>query len=333
MKHSNIAFFIPHLGCPHLCSFCNQRSISGTALPPSSEEVSNTCQQALEQLSPDTRRSTEIAFFGGSFTAIDRAYMLALLEAAKPFCGADRFVGIRISTRPDCISEEILALLKAHSVSAIELGVQSLNNSVLQQNKRGHTAEQVDDAVRLIRGSGFSLGLQMMTGLYGDSKESLYHTVERIIDYHPDTVRIYPTVVLKGTELCRLYEEGLYHPMGVEETIPLVADLMLRFEQVGIRVIRVGLHASKELERELVAGAYHPAFRELCEGEIYYRLLTEKLKTLSCSEATVIVNPRSVSKLVGQSRRNLRRLEQNGYRITILRDAGLQERELIVKEV
>jgi len=333
MKHSNIAFFIPHLGCPHMCSFCNQRSISGQVAPPSPKEVSDSCAQALEAISPERRRNTEIAFFGGSFTAIDRGYMLELLQAAAPYCGADRFAGIRISTRPDCISEEILSILREYGVSAIELGVQSLNDRVLEQNKRGHTVQQVDEAVRLIRAYGFSLGLQMMTGLYGDSKESVYETADRIIDYQPDTVRIYPTVVIKGTELCRLYQAGLYHPPGVEETVPLVADLLLRFEQAGIRVIRVGLHPSRELERDMVAGAYHPAFRELCEGEIYYRILTEKLVERQLHEAEVGVNPRAVSKLVGQSGRNLKRLEQAGYRIKIIRDENIPGRELVIKEV
>ncbi len=333
MKHSNIAFFIPHLGCPHLCSFCDQRSISGNTAPPSPEEIANTCRQAMEQIPPERRQNTEIAFFGGSFTAIERGYMLALLQVAAPFCGEDRFAGIRISTRPDCISAEVLEILREHRVSVIELGVQSLDDEVLRQNRRGHTAAQVNEAVKLIRAYGFSLGLQMMTGLYGESKESVYNTAERIIGYQPDTVRIYPTVVIKGTELCRLYEAGLYHPPGVEETIPLAAELMLRFEQAGIRVIRVGLHPSRELERDMVAGAYHPAFRELCEGEIYYRALSEKLERLGLREVEVTVHPRAISKLVGHSGRNLRRLTENGYRIRLLRDAALPEKELIVKEV
>ncbi len=330
MKHSNIAFFVPHVGCPHTCSFCNQRSISGTTVLPTTEEVERVCKQALEEI-PD-KAHTEIAFFGGSFTAIPRDYMLSLLTAARQFCGEGMFCGIRISTRPDCISREILTLLRENQVTAIELGVQSLDDRVLLMNKRGHTAADVDNAVSLIKEYGFSLGLQMMTGLYGDSKESTYRTAEKIIAYRPDTVRIYPTVVIKGTELCERYEDGSYHPQTVEEAVELVSELMPRFTEAGIAIIRMGLHASRELEHSMVAGAYHPAFRELCEGEIYYRILVQMLSELPYREVVVSVHPKEVSKLIGQGKKNKIRLEQAGYRITVEQDACLQPFVLRIKE-
>lgn len=217
MKHSNIAFFVPHVGCPHTCSFCNQRSISGTTVLPTARDIEKGCRQALTEITD--REHTEIAFFGGSFTAIPRDYMLSLLKAAEPFCQEGMFSGIRISTRPDCISREMLELLREHHVTAIELGVQSLNDCVLALNERGHTAADVANAVPLIKAYGFSLGLQMMTGLYGDSKESTYRTAEKIIAYRPDTVRIYPTVVIKGTKLCEWYESGVYLPPTLAESV------------------------------------------------------------------------------------------------------------------
>ena len=330
MKHSNIAFFVPHVGCPHTCSFCNQRSISGTVALPTAEDVEQTCRQALTEIAD--KDHTEIAFFGGSFTAIPRDYMLSLLKAAEPFCRDGMFSGIRISTRPDCISGEILALLKEYHVNAIELGVQSLNDQVLTLNERGHTAADVQEAIALIKEYGFSLGLQMMTGLYGDSKESTYRTAKQIIAYRPDTVRIYPTVVIKGTKLCEWYEAGIYVPPTLTESVELVADLMMQFTDAGIAVIRVGLHASEELERDLVAGAYHPAFRELCEGEIYYRMLTRMLEQVSYHDVIVSVHPREVSKLVGQSKRNKIRLNQAGYRLTIEQDDSLKPFTLHIKE-
>lgn len=330
MKHSNIAFFVPHVGCPHTCSFCNQRSISGTTVLPTARDVEKGCKQALDEVAD--REHTEIAFFGGSFTAIPRDYMLSLLKAAEPFCREGMFSGIRISTRPDCISGEILELLKEYHVTAIELGVQSLNDRVLTLNERGHTAEDVEVAVPLIKKYGFSLGLQMMTGLYGDSKESTYRTAEKIIAYRPDTVRIYPTVVIKGTKLCEWYESGVYVPPTLAESVELVSDLMMRFADAGITVIRVGLHASEELERNMVAGAYHPAFRELCEGEIYYRMLTQMLDQVDYHDVIVSVHPREVSKLVGQSKRNKIRLNQAGYRVTIEQDNRLKPFELRIKE-
>ena len=330
MKHSNIAFFVPHVGCPHTCSFCNQRSISGTAALPTARDVEKGCRQALTEITD--REHTEIAFFGGSFTAIPRDYMLSLLQAAEPFCRDGMFSGIRISTRPDCISREILELLKEYHVTAIELGVQSLNDRVLMLNERGHTAADVANAVSLIKEYGFSLGLQMMTGLYGDSKESTYRTAEKIISYCPDTVRIYPTVVIKGTKLCEWYESGNYVPPTLAESVDLVSDFMMRFADAGIAVIRVGLHASEELERNMVAGAYHPAFRELCEGEIYYRIFMKMLRQVNYRDVVVTVHPKEVSKLVGQSKINKIRLNQAGYRITIEQDDDLQPYELRIKE-
>ncbi len=318
---------------PHQCSFCDQRVISETKLPPTPQTVSKTCAEAYTAFSVARRQNTEIAFFGGSFTAIDPATMIAYLEAAAPFCKKDGFSGIRISTRPDAITDEILQILQRYGVTAIELGVQSLDDTVLALNKRGHTVADVEQAVRAIHQYGFSLGLQMMTGLYGDSKESVYKTAEQIVSFHPDTVRIYPTVVLRNTQLGRLYQAGVYTPFDLDESVALAADLILLFEQAGIRVIRVGLHASAELEQNYLAGGYHPAFRELCEGEIFYRILDAKLKSCGLTRAQVAVSPQAVSKLVGQNRCNLRRLEQNGYRITVTTDSRLTGRTIMIKEV
>ena len=333
MKHSNVAFFVPHMGCPHACSFCDQHSISGQLDPPVPEEIQETCIKALTQISQAERAYTEIAFFGGSFTAIERGEMLNLLNAAEVFCGEGLFAGIRISTRPDAISQEILECLKKHKVSAIELGVQSMDNEVLCLNRRGHTAEDAVKSAALIRKYGFSLGLQMMTGLYGDSPERTYRTAEQLIAMQPDTVRIYPTVVMKGTGLCELYETGKYRPPGVETSIPLVADLIQRFEEADIRVIRVGLHASPELEKKVIAGAYHPAFRELCEGEIYYRNALKQLEKTGFHRAEAWVAPTEVSKMVGQSRRNLTRLLQNGFQVTVKQAVGMHPFEVKIQEV
>ena len=178
--------------------------------------MAQTLEQALLHLG-GRAGNTEIAFFGGSFTAIDRFYMLSLLEAAKPYLS--RFHGIRLSTRPDYIDEEVLALLKAYGVTAIELGAQSMDNSVLELNQRGHTAEDVINAARLIRSHGFSLGLQMMTGLYGAAPETDIATAEQFIAIHPDTVRVYPTVIMRGTELATLYQNGDFVPYTPEQSV------------------------------------------------------------------------------------------------------------------
>lgn len=197
-----MALFIPHNGCPHKCTFCNQRNIVGQAYQPNADDVTNAVKIAVDSLKENTKEA-EIAFFGGSFTAIDREYMLELLDATKPFINS--FKGIRLSTRPDCIDDEIVSLLKSYKVTSIELGAQSMDDEVLKLNERGHTADDVRNACRIIKNYGISLGLQMMTGLYGSDFYKDIYTADEFIKLRPDTVRIYPTVIMQDTELANLY--------------------------------------------------------------------------------------------------------------------------------
>ena len=314
MKHANIALFVPHNGCPHQCSFCNQRTITGQSQQPTPEDVRQAAQLAAAHLG-EHARNAEIAFFGGSFTAIDRTYMLTLLQAAYPFIQNGTFGGIRISTRPDAIDEEVLTLLKAHGVTAIELGAQSMSNEVLTANHRGHTAQDVEKASHLIKNCGFSLGLQMMTGLYRSSDDTDRQTAAQLAALHPDTMRIYPTVVLAGTELAALYEQGLYHPPTVAQAVPLCTDLLQFFEDRHIRIIRLGLHDSDTLRQNQIAGAFHPAFRDLCESERMYRRTLTLLSEagLTGGQVTFSVHPSSLSRFIGHKRQNITRLHQLGF--------------------
>lgn len=260
--------------------------------------------------------NAEIAFFGGSFTAIDRGYMLSLLDATVPYI--DRFKGIRISTRPDCIDDEILTILKGYNVTSIELGAQSMSDSVLSANDRGHTSSDVYTASSLIKSYGFSLGLQMMTGLYKSDELTDIDTAKQFISIKPDTVRIYPTVILKDTALERLYTIGEYIPWDLDTSVDLCSKLLCMFNDAGINVIRLGLHHSDSLETNRVAGVYHPAFRESCESKI----MLDKLLSLldgrdKDSIYTVLVNKCSVSKLIGNKKSNLNRLYELGYNIKI----------------
>ena len=201
----------------------------------------------------------EIAFFGGSFTMIERGYMISLLEAAYEYVEKGIFKGIRISTRPDGISEEICEILKKYGVTAVELGAQSLDDGVLELNERGHTAKQVEDAVCLLKSFGFETGLQMMTGLYGSENSDSLETAEKIVAMKPDTVRIYPTVIIKGTRLHELMLTGEFVPKGIDETVELCARIIPMFENAGIKIIRVGLHSGGGVEGDFAGGAYHPA--------------------------------------------------------------------------
>lgn len=319
--------FIPFNGCPHRCSFCDQRSITGEQRQPSPDDVRRTVEKALDSLKENSIHS-ELAFFGGSFTAIDRSYMISLLDATAPYI--DRFKGIRISTRPDCIDGEILSLLKRYNVSSIELGAQSMSDEVLTANDRGHTAEDVRTASKLIKRYGFSLGLQMMTGLYRSSDELDRQTAIEFISLRPDTVRIYPTIVMKGTRLGELYEEGAYHPQELDSAVKLCADLLKLFEENGIRVIRLGLHDSESLRRDMLSGPYHPSFRELCESRI---MLDKALELLSGREPGIYgiaVNPRSRSKLTGNKKSNLKALSDRGYTLKITEDSSIHDLDVVL---
>lgn len=332
MKHTNVALFVPHMGCVHQCSFCNQKTISGTVKPLTPQEVAAACDIALQSGRVDCKNA-EIAFFGGSFTAIERSHMVALLAAAKPYVDRGCFSGIRISTRPDCITEEILEILKAYRVTAIELGAQSMDDAVLKRNRRGHTAQQVCAASRLIQQHGFSLGLQMMTGLMGDTDETCRKTAVGLIALKPDTVRIYPTVVLKNTALAGWLANGSYTPQTLDEAVSLCAELLLMFQQAGIRVIRLGLHSGGGVDEGYLAGAYHPAFRELCEGRIYLRKMLAALQALPKDAAYQIEVPqKSLSKAKGQHKTNEKALLKNGFQCKIKGNIFLQDYEIKIKE-
>ncbi len=315
MKKTNLPIFIPHVGCKNECSFCNQRMISGTLTPPAASDVAAMCETALESLG-ERAAVTEIAFFGGSFTAVPRDYMLALLEAAKGYVERG-FFGIRISTRPDCIDSGILELLKENHVTSIELGAQSMRDEVLIKNRRGHTAEDVKRAGGLIKSAGIELGLQMMTGLYGDDDAGAVYTANELIKLKPATVRIYPTVTLKGTYLEKLYIEKKYTPSPLDQQVLLCAKLLGLFEGAGITVIRLGLQADAGLDGNIAAGAYHPAFRELVEGEMWYeRLLDYCLGKTGVIEIEVPAKARS--KAAGHGNRNIKRLRDLGYQVKIV---------------
>ncbi|MBR5514117.1 MAG: radical SAM protein [Ruminococcus sp.] len=331
MKHANISIFIPHIGCPHRCSFCDQRTISGAQKIPHGEDVREICSKALSEVkSPG---NTEIAFFGGSFTAIPRAYMTELLEAAYPFVGDDKFKGIRISTRPDCIDVEILTLLKSYGVTSIELGAQSMSDKVLEANQRGHSADDVEKAAKLIREYGFELGLQMMVGLYKSDMADEYETLEKVIAIRPDTVRIYPVVILKGTKLGELYLAGEYTTFLFDKVTEFAAAAMTRFEENGVKVIKCGLHASEFVEQDMVGGFYHPAFREICESLIYRRKIAEIIGCECGGDFIISVNPTCVSKAMGHKKSNCEYFKKQGINIKIIGNVDIPKCEMKISEV
>lgn len=325
-NHANISIFVPHIGCPNNCSFCNQRYITGVTTAPHPSDIMGAVANAVKgkKYNPKT---TEIAFFGGSFTAINRNYMTDLLRNAYAFVKDGTVSGIRISTRPDAIDEEILSLLKDYGVTSIELGAQSLNDKVLRANNRGHSVKDVENASKLIKDFGFSLGLQMMTGLYKDSDELALKTTKGIIDLKPDTVRIYPTIVLKDTYLAALYDDKKYEPQTLQEAVDLCAELFMLFENAGVKVIRLGLHS---IEKEAyVAGPWHPAFSELCQSKVFLNMTLERLKDKG--DYNIFVNSNSVSKMVGQSKCNIEYLKNAGYNCKVLINDAVKDYKIITE--
>ncbi len=328
-KHSNISIFVPHIGCPNKCSFCNQRYITGSFKAPLGEDVEIAVEAALK--SPKYNpKTTEIAFFGGSFTAINRNYMIDLLESASKFVVNGTVYGIRISTRPDAINEEILQILKQYHVTAIELGAQSLNNRVLKMNNRGHTVTDVVNASKLIKEHGFELGLQIMTGLYGDNENSCLKTAQKCIEINPDTVRIYPTIVLKDTDLAALFAEKIYKPQSLNNAVDLAAKLYNLFDKNNIKVIRLGLHSIEE--DAYIAGPWHPAFSELCLSKI---MLSNVLNQLfEKGNYTIYVNKSDVSKMIGQKRSNILHLESLGFNCRVVANEDIAGGQIkIIREV
>ena len=325
IKKSNISIFIPHLGCPHKCSFCDQKAITSVKIAPTCEDVENTVKIAIASDGCNPK-NTEIAFFGGSFTAINREYMISLLSTAEKMVKTYNLDGIRISTRPDAIDEEILTILKEYGVTAIELGAQSTNDNVLKLNHRGHTFDDIKNASYLIRKSGVSLGLQMMTGLYGSNDKIDTQTAEDIANLKPDTVRIYPTVTLKNTFLATLYQKGVYIPPTLDDTVSLCAKLLGFFNDQGIKVIKLGLHSSTEVEENYIAGPYHPSFRELCESKIYLNNAIKALQnTPKNSEITLYVNTKSISKMIGNNKNNISALYELGYKVNVKGKEDIQD--------
>jgi len=320
-RHATLPVFVPHAACPNQCVFCNQKKIAGAQLP--FEDVSSFLEDAVNGLS-DRFSECDIAFFGGSFTGIERDKMVAYLKAANKYLGK-RVTGIRLSTRPDYISEEILDVLEEYGVTDIELGVQSFDDGVLAASKRGHTSKQTFDAVSMIKKRPFRLVLQLMPGLPGDTAETIERTFSSAEQLQPYGVRIYPTVVIADTELETLYAEGKFTPLTVEEAVALTAPAVRRFAQKGIKIIRMGLHSSDLSHNSgVVAGPYHPAFGELVMQRLCLEEARRIIRQLSFEkgqELLIETGRGGISRMTGQKKANILAIEEEfGVRVSVSED-------------
>ena len=302
--------FVPHLGCPHACVFCNQRRISGALAPATAEDVKNSIAEAAAFLPKGGKR--QLAFYGGSFTAIPAKEQEALLGAAKEALDRGEIDSIRLSTRPDAIDERVLARLKRYGAETVELGAQSMDDRVLRLSERGHTAADVEKAAELVKSAGFRLVLQMMTGLPGSTDERDVETAKKIIALEPDGVRVYPTVIVRGTKLFDMWQAGIYPEHTVEDAVRVCAKIVPLFEAAGIPVIRLGLNPTEKLSGGAAAGgAYHPALGELVKS----RILLEKARVLlrgiePGSRVCITVGKGKASQMAGQHRENILRLTE-----------------------
>ncbi len=314
-KHVIIPIFVPHKGCPHDCIFCNQKKISGQLKELKACEIPKIIEEYLQTIPSDA--FVEVAFFGGSFTAIDKALQIDYLRMAAPYIDSGRVSEIRLSTRPDSIDEQILDMLRNYGVKTIELGVQSLDDEVLKASCRGHDSQCVFKAAALIKEKGFRLGIQTMTGLPKDTNEKCIETARKVISMKPDIVRIYPVLVIKDTQLERQFINGTYKPQALDEAVELCAELLKLYNENGIKVIRIGLQITVNInegpESQVVAGPIHSAFRQLVESKLALKkieLLLNKTVLNSVSNLTIKTSKSNISNVVGHKRSNINYLKE-----------------------
>ena len=316
-KEYIIPIFVPHLGCPNSCTFCNQKTISGQAKQVTAKEVKETIEYYLSNFKDDNKY-VEVAFFGGSFTGIEEEVQEELLQAAFEFIKQKKVNSIRISTRPDYIDKKILKRLKKYKVKTIELGVQSTNDYILARCQRGHTFEDVKKASKLIRRKHFILGHQMMVGLPESTKLDEINTTKSLIKLKPKIVRIYPVLVIKGTKLEEEYRNNEYIPLTVNQAVERCKEIVTLFNKKNIRVIRIGLQNTNTIdepghnESEDVAGPYHPAFRQLVESSMWYDSVVEEIKQFNTKVKLVQVraNPVNINNIIGHKKENIEKLNQ-----------------------
>ena len=315
-KQYIIPIFVPHLGCPNDCIFCNQKSISGQKKNITKEEVKKIIEDYLKSIKEEDAQ-IEIAFFGGSFTAIEKEKQEELLQVAYEYTQSGQVESIRISTRPDCIDKETLKMLKKYKVKTIELGVQSANDYILERANRGHTFANVKKASKMIRWNGFKLGHQMMVGLPESTRIDEINTAKALVKLKPKMVRIYPVLVVKNTRLEKEYEEGNYRPLSVVQAVEVCKEIVRIFADKKIDIIRIGLQNTDEISNptnknsEVVAGPYHPAFRQLVESAMWYDAIVGKIKKLNAKvkEVEVSVNPIDANNVIGHKKENVMKLK------------------------
>ena len=322
-----IPIFLPQAGCPHQCVFCNQRAITGVrkAYPTLSALAENitTFLTYNHRHNPDI----QLSFYGGNFLGLSDTYLIQLLDLAQSFVDKKQINSIRFSTRPDTVTEKQLQLIKNYTIKTVELGVQSMDDKVLQCSQRGHTSAVSRKATALLKSSGYTIGHQLMPGLPGENDQSFIQTVKHVIDMHPDFVRLYPTVVLKGSLLANWYKSGRYHPMTLENAVTIVKNSVILFQENGIKVIRLGLHSQEHLKANIVAGPFHPSFGHMVYSEQMLDRMSQQIKASHSDTISILANPKDMSLLTGIHKKNIAKLKTSfpEKRIKIISDPGIEK--------
>ena len=326
-RHFTIPVFIPMEACPFHCIFCDQQRISGRTVKPSASEVVDILNQHLSTL-PLKNAEIEVGFFGGTFTGLPPEEQRSYLQSVTPFIESGRIQGIRLTTRPDFISAEILALLKEYPVKTIELGAQSMDDEVLKRSGRGHTAADTVNASAMILKAGFSLGLQMMIGLPGDSPERSVATAKKIAALGATETRIYPVIVIRNTPLEDLFLKGSFIPPDLEEAILITKNVVRIFDEENVRIIRIGLHPSEGLlnRTDYVAGPFHPSFRELVMTSAWTDRLSTLLNDKPGELVTIRVNPADLHPAIGYYGKNRKILEKHFRNVKFMADPEIKEK-------
>lgn len=318
-----IPIFVPQEGCPHNCVFCNQDRITGVKDIVTAETVRKTIDDYLETI--DNKNATiEVSFFGGTFTGIREEKQRELLNIAQEYKKNGLIDKIRLSTRPDYINDYILTYLNEYGVNIIELGVQSLEEGVLKSSGRGHSISDVLQASNLIKKYGFVLGHQIMPGLPGDTFNKDISTVNLSLKMKPDICRIYPALVIKDTPMEKMFYSKVYTPYSLDEAVEISKTMYKMYTDNGVRVIRIGLQPTESIneDKDVIAGPFHPAFRELVEGSLIVDLIFENIK--DDNEAIIHINPKDISKLYANRKAYFNRLKKSGKLIKVMQDKEIK---------
>ena len=326
-----IPIFLPQAGCPHRCVFCNQYAITNIR----SYQIScNSLKENIDRfLSYNHRKNpnVQISFYGGNFLGLPEIEISKLLECAQSYVDCQKVAGIRFSTRPDTVTQKRLQLLTKYAIQTVELGVQSMDDNVLHNSQRGHRSESTCQATETLKKFGYQVGHQLMSGLPGDNLNVFMQTIERVISLKPDFVRLYPTLVLKGSVLAKWYREGHYRPLSLNQAVTMAKDSYKRFQKNHIPVIRMGIQPQDNLEPHILSGPYHPAFGHLVYSELLLDSAIERIKQSCANDIAILVNPKKISEMKGINQTNVNQLSRRfpNKKIQIVSDPGISDVQIL----